>query len=101
MARYLHLAFATSFGELQAEVLRGAPTAPHRQSGRAGRNAAPGGHVSQMRANGAAPTRANAQAEAANMVAAAPLAGDLSVTATRSAAGNQPVDVRLGDYVAP
>jgi hypothetical protein len=33
---------------------RGAPTAPHRQSGRAGRNAASGRNVGQVRANGAA-----------------------------------------------
>ena len=44
---------------------------------------------------------ASAQGEAANMVAAAPLAGELSVTATRTAAGNLQVDVWLGDYVAP
>jgi hypothetical protein len=45
---------------------------------------------------------ASAQAEAANLVAAAPLStGIFSVTASRTAAGNLQVDVWSGDYVAP
>src|SRR5580692_4340993 len=51
-----YLALVTRFAERTGEVLRAAPTASRRQSGRVGRNAASGRHVGQVCANGAATT---------------------------------------------